>query len=320
MKPNNITEQKIGLTFIGLFIFLFFIFICFFIDSSYPDIKHKILFSNITLCVFIIVIIIIFILLCKRKPLSKFKKITYKWRVLYALIYLILSFGFIWCIEYLIYLNNKDQFNIESEYIENSIRNKEHYILSELEYYQHFKHSYSKLVSEILSTNKYELFNINDDVLIPLQSDTLIVHFNRISPMVPSTPSRKKREKINYEGARSLGISLKEESHNLSHPSSTRQTLEFVKKNGYIEGKDLINILNQKIKFYNQRCLLFENLLENNQYISFTDFLIYNAFNYSTMSSGMNVIIRFLILIQTVIITFGSGYIFKNAYNWIDND
>ena len=93
-----------------------------------------------------------------------------------------------------------------------------------------------------------------------------------------------------------------------------------MKLNGYIQGDDLARLIHEKGQFYNQRCIKFEKLLADNQEISFPAFLIYHFFNYSSISNGTNVMIRILVLLQTIIITFLSGYIFKTLYKIMDGE
>lgn len=69
-----------------------------------------------------------------------------------------------------------------------------------------------------------------------------------------------------------------------------------MKLNGYIQGDDLAGLAHEKEQFYNQRCVKLEKLLADKQEISFPAFLIYNFFNYSSISNGTNVIIQILIL------------------------
>lgn len=308
------TDWKIGLVFIVMFILLWVFLLLLLIETAYPDIKYRILISGITIGVIALMFLLGIIYLCRKAPLSKFYLFCNKSKICHSVLYLFFTVGFLWCIEYLFYQKNKEQFIIDQEYLDNSTLNRTKNIYAELEIYQQFKNTYKELASAILPIKNYDYLKINNKIYILVEGDTLIIHLNR-RPM--SSINYHHNDEVAYYGVHSIGISTPKEPYNQLHPSSCK-ILEHMKKNGNIHGSDLIELMYQKVQFYNQRCVRHEEILSNNQTISFPAFLTYNLFNYSSIAKGTNILVRILILLQTILITFISGYIYKTLYKILD--
>ena len=319
MKNVFSSERKIGIVLMSVFAIFWIISVCILVNAAYPDIKHRILVSVIAIGSLAFISLLGIGFLYNRTPLSKFGSLSSNSKLYYSIIYLFLSVFCIWCIEYLIYQTNKEQFSIEQRYLDKSIQDRAESITAELGIYQHFENIYKQLASGISPTKNYDYLNVNHKIYTIVGSDTLIIHLHRMSPMTPKMAPPHKKDEIDYCGVRSIGISTLNEPYNLSHPSS-RNALTCMKLNGYIQGDDLARLIHEKGQFYNQRCIKFEKLLADNQEISFPAFLIYHFFNYSSISNGTNVMIRILVLLQTIIITFLSGYIFKTLYKIMDGE
>ena len=265
---------------------------------------------------FVILCVLVFI--WNKAPLSKFKERSNSSKILYSIMYLILSVGFIWCIEYLIYQKNRDLFVIEQEYINKSMLDRSNYINTELEYYQTFETIYKQIACNIL-LKEYQIIKLKDKIYLPIESDTLILHLNKLNSMAPRSIPHRNKEDMDYYGVRTIGVSLPNESYNISHPSS-REILNQVKQNGIVRGDKLKELISQKITFYHQRCNNLKILLINEDTISFISFLCYNIFNYSFIAKSTSFIVLSLVLIQTILITLISGYIYSTIYKILDGE
>lgn len=319
MKNIFTPERKIGIAIIALFTILWIILVFILFDTAHPNIKHRILVSGMATGSLAFVSLLCIRFLYKKKPLFTFGSLCSRSKLCYSIKYLVLSVFFIGCIEYLIYQTDKEQFSIEQEYLDKSLQDRADNIAAELEIYQHYENKYEQLLSRVLSENDYDCLKINNKIITLVDGDTLIIHLHRVSPMTPRSSIYHKKEDIDYYRARSIGISIPGESYNLSHPSS-QKALNSMKLNGYIQGANLAELIHKKELFYNQRRIKHEELLANNQIITFWAFLIYNFFNYSSIAKGTNIIIRILVLLQTIIITFLSGYIYKTLYKMMDGE
>lgn len=318
MKNQHTTDRKFGGFIIGIFTLLWIFLTLVLIETAYPDIKYRIVISGIVIGFIALIFLLCIIYLCRKAPLSKFHLFHNKSKVVYSVLYLFLTVGFLWCIEYLFYQKNKDLFSIDQEYLDKSTLNRTMKIQAELEIYQHFRSTYEKLASTTLPTKNYNYLKTNNKIYSIIEGDTLFIHLNRTltSPSIHSINHRK--DTIDYYGVSSIGISTSNEPHTQMLPSS-RKVLEHMKQNGNIHGSDLIELMNQKAQLYNQRCIRHEvMILSNTQTISFPAFITYNLFNYSSIAKVTNIIIRTLILLQTILITFISGYIYKTLYSILD--
>ena len=315
---KHVSDRKTGIFFISLFALLWIISVVVMVNSAYPDVKHRLLTSGIIIGILAFAILCVLVFICHKAPLSKFKERCNSSKIGYSIMYLILSVGFIWCIEYLIYQKNREQFAIEQEYIDKSLLERANTINTELNYYQTLDSIYTEIAGKILS-EEYQVIKLKDKIYLPIESDTLILHLHKINPMVPRTIPNRNKDDIDYYGVRSIGVSLPGESYNLSHPSS-REILNQVKQKGMVRGDNLEELINQKITFYHQRCSNLEELLTNDDAISFISFLWYNIFNYSSIANSTSCIVVLLVLFQTILITLISGYIYSTIYKILDGE
>lgn len=319
MKNTNISEWRIGMVIMIIFTLCWIISVYILVNIAHPEIKHRIFVSGITIGCVAFMLLLGLRFLHHKAPLFRFSSLCNGSKLFYSIIYLALSVGFIGCVEYLIYQYDKDQFSIEQRYFDKSIQDREESITTELEIYQYYRNKYEQLASTVSPTKDYDCQKVNNKIITLIDGDTLIIHLHRTSPMTPKSHIRHKKDEIDYYGVRSIGISTPDESCNLLH-SSSRKALNSMKLNGYIHGVDLVELINEKKQFYNQHCVKYKELLAGNQVITFWAFLIYSFFNYSSIANGPNVIIRILVLLQTIIITFLSGYIYKTLYKIMDGE
>ena len=301
---------------IALFIILWMIGVCVLVNSSYQDLKYRILFSSIAIGVLALVLLLGLICLSYKVPLRRFYLLNNKSKIGYSVLYLVLAVGFICCIEYMYYQKNKESFSIEQEYLHKTIQDRKQDVQAELEQIQYFEKRYSRFEALISVVEDYDCLKIGSRVCIFIGVDTLIIHLNKTSMTPPMNHHIK--DKIDYHGVRSVGLSVPGEPYNLSHPSS-RRTLEYMRQNGSVRGSDLVDLVKEKELFYNQRSDRYGKILLDNQSISFFKFLVYNLFNYTSIANN-NILVKILVLIQTMLIAFVSGYIYKTLYKMLDGD
>ncbi len=319
MKNTNISERRIGMVIMIIFTLFWIISVCILANIAHPEIKHRIFVSGITIGCVAFMLLLGLRFLHHKAPLFRFSSLCNSSKLFYSIIYLGLSVVLIGCIEYLIYQYDKDQFSIEQRYLDKSTQDRIESITAELEIYQYYRNKYEQLASTVSPTKDYDCQKVNNRIITLIDGDTLIIHLHRTSPVTPKSHIRHKKDEIDYYGVRSIGIFTPDESYNLLHPSS-RKALNSMKLNGYIQGTDLVELINEKKQFYNQHCVKYKELLAGNQVITFRAFLIYSFFNYSSIANGTNVIIWILVLLQTIIITFLSGYIYKTLYKIMDGE
>lgn len=319
MRKIYTIQQKIGIAIIGLLCILWLLFTFIFVKTVHPDIKHRILVSSIAVSSVAFMFLLGIVYLYHKRPLLKFHSFSNKAKIGYSLLYLFFSVSFLLCIEYLLYQKDKESFSIEQEYIDKYIQDRAKNLHIELEAYQRYESVYEKLASNICTTKKYDYSKTNNKIYIFIGGDTLVLHLHRRPAMAPKTSFRHKKDGIDYYNIRSIGISIPNEPYDLSHPSSC-SALNNMKQKGYIQGANLVSLIRKKAQFYNQRCVIYEEMLLNNQIISFSAFLTYNLFNSSSIAKGTNVAIRLLILLQTILTTFISGYIYKTIYRVMDRE
>lgn len=82
----------------------------------------------------------------------------------------------------------------------------------------------------------------------------------------------------------------------------------------------LQQLIKDKIKFYSKRVTSYNKVLNNELTISFCDFIIYNIFNPSITGNKTHIFIRLLFLLQAIVVTFFSGYIYQTLYKILDGE
>ena len=112
---------------------------------------------------------------------------------------------------------------------------------------------------------------------------------------------------------------MKNELYNISHPSS-KTILEAIKCNDSISGSNFCQLVKEKIEFYENKINSYNTILSSELTISFWDFIIYNIFNPSITGNKTHILIRLIFLLQAIIITFISGYIYQTLYKILDGD
>lgn len=303
------------LVLVGVIIFLLFL-----LDSAFPIFKYSVLCLKIGACICLVLSLIILLVMIRKAQKKQFHSFSNRNKIVYSLSYLFLSLSFLFSIEYLIYIDNKKYFDIENKYITNSIINKVNNIHENIDYCEGFVNKYSKIYKHI-NKKSYIHYTINNDGLFYaiIASDTIRFRLHKRGNLYRGSVSHNrflKRDGL-FDGVREVGISLKNEFYNLSHPSN-KAILESMKSSDSINSVHLQQLIKEKIQFYNNKLIDYNEVLKNELTISFGDFIIYNIFDSSIVGNKTHILIRLIFLLQAIVITFFSGYIYQTFYNMLD--
>lgn len=241
-------------------------------------------------------------------------------KVIYSISYLFLSLSFLFSIEYLIYIDNKEYFNIENGFINNSLIDKVNTIHENIAYCEGYIHEYNRILRNTQSNSYIHYINSDDLFYTIICSDTIQFRLHkRPNSGVAISHGRFHKSDRLFDGIRNVGISLNNESYNVSHPSNNA-ILESMKNSDSINANLLQQLIKDKIKFYSKRVTGYNKVLKNELTISFSDFIIYNIFNPSITGNKTHIFIRLIFLLQAVVITFFSGYIYQTLYKILDGE
>lgn len=94
-------EQKIGAVIMALFAISGVIYVCLLVLTAHPDIKYHILVSGISTCIVAFILLLGIVYLCYTAPASRFHSFCSKLKLVYSILYLFSTVGFLWSIEYL---------------------------------------------------------------------------------------------------------------------------------------------------------------------------------------------------------------------------
>ena len=256
-----------------------------------------------------------------RKTQEKhFHSFSNRKRILYSFSYLSFSLLFLFSIEYLIYIDNKEFYNIEKKYITNSVIDKTNKLQESIAYCDSMIYEYRRVYRNIAPNSYIPYTNCDDIFYTCIGFDTIQIHLNRIpnSGTVMYYNRFNKRNRL-FHGVREVGISLKNESYSVSHPSN-KAILESMKRGDSINGKHLLQLVKENIQFYNNRINSYNKVLNDESTISFWDFVIYNMFNSNITGNKTHIFIRLIFLLQAIVITFFSGYIYQTLYKMLDGE
>lgn len=300
----------IALCFIGVIILLLFLF-----DSTFPVFKYSILYIKIITYAILTISTIGLVVVIRywRKEIlstiSNYKKILYSSSCLILFLLLLLS-----C-EYLIYIHNQNNFYIEKKYIQTSINDNISDIKREIIYCEKYMNEYIHIFEKLKNKKYIGYNNIDDFYFTIISGDTIEIKTNKKKLL--GAGSNGIYIDFGLDDAYDIGISLKNEPYNISHPSS-KAILESMKRNNNINVNDLRVLINQKIDRYNNRIKEYKTILENELVITFGDFIIYNLFNSNITGNKTHIIIRLIFYLQAIVITFFSGYIYQTLYKMLD--
>lgn len=296
---------------IGIIIVLLFLY-----DDIFPAFKYSMLCLKILTWTFLISLLYILLVIIRKARKEHFYSFSNWTKVIYSISYLFLSLSFLFSIEYLIYIDNKKYFNIENGYINNSLIDKVNTLHENIAYCEGYIHEYDRILRNIKSNTYIHYINCDDLFYTIICSDTIQFRLHRRSNSGVATSHR--RDSF-FDGVRNVGISLNNESYNLSHPSNDA-ILESMKNSDSINANLLQQLIKEKIKFYSKRVTGYNKVLKNELTISFSDFIIYSIFNPSITGNKTHIFIRLIFLLQAIVITFFSGYIYQTLYKILDGE
>lgn len=308
-----LNKIKIGVFIIVLIVIIIMLLYTF--DNIFPTFKYSVLCLKIITWIFLILSLAILLVMIQNARKKHFNSFSNRKRIVYSFSYLSFSLLFLFSIEYLIYIDNKEFYNIENKYITNSIIDKTNKLQKSIAYCDSIIYKYRRIYRNI-DPNSYIPYTNCDDIFYTcIGFDTIQIHLNRIPNSGTVIPYKKS---ILFE-VKEVGISLKNESYNISHPSN-KAILESMKSSDSINGKHLLQLVKEIIQFYNNRINSYNKLLNDELTISFWDFIIYNIFNSNITGNKTHIFIRLIFLLQAIIITFFSGYIYQTLYKMLDGE
>lgn len=297
---------------IGLIVLLLSLY-----DSTFPVFKYSLLCISLITYFILIISSIWFIAVIKswrKRPvstLSNHKKAKYSISCLLSLFLLLSS------IEYLSYINNKEKFNIENNYIKDSTRSKILDIKNKIKHCKSYINAYNH-ISEKLKGKKYIGYNNIDDFYFTIiDSDTIEIKINRKETIGSGTNGIYINSGLDH--AENIEIFLNKEFGHISHPTS-KTILKSMQQNDSINGIEFNDIIHQKIQRYQDKLKEYQIILEDEVVITFGDFVIYSIFNPSITGNKTNIFIRFIFLLHAIVITFFSGYIYQTLYKILDGE
>lgn len=305
---------KIGfiiLCFIGIIVLFLFL-----LDSTFPTFKYSLLCISIITYSILIGSTIGLIVVIKRWRNKSLSILSNYRKILYSLLFLLLSLLLLSSSEYLIYINNKDDFNIENNYVRTAISGKINDITYEIKYCKKYVDKYSNIYEVIKNKKLLGYTNINDFYFTIINGDTLEIRVQKRIPL-PGTGTNGIYIIEGLNNAENVGILLKNESCNISHPTS-KAILESMQQNDSINGNDFRLLVHKKIEMYQDRIKEYKTILEDGIVITFGDFIIYSIFNPSIIGNKTHIFIRLIFLLQAIVITFFSGYIYQTLYKILD--
>lgn len=300
---------------IGVIIVLLFLY-----DDAFPAFKYSILCLKLLTWTFLISFLSILLVMIRKARKKHFHSFSNWTKVIYSISYLFLSLFFLYSIEYLIYIDNKEYFNIENGYINNSLIDKVNTIYENIDYCEGYIHEYNKILRNIKSYSYIHYINSDDLFYTIISSDTIQFRLHkRPNSGVAISHGRFDKSDRLFDDVRNVGISLNNESYNLSHPSNNA-ILESMKSSDSINANLLQQLIKDKIKFYSKKVTSYNKVLNNELTISFGDFIIYNIFNPSITGNKTHIFIRLIFLLQAIFVTFFSGYIYQTLYKILDGE
>lgn len=291
----------------------------FVLDSIYPFFKYTTLFSYIICISFITVALIRLGFIVRNFKLEKFQQASKTIKLRNSFAILLHSLLIITSIEYILYLKNIDNLMIDRDVLEYSIQDDIDNINDHIGVYEQYECQYNKILQNIYDSTFYFCHYEDEEYYIVIDNDTLQVKLHHRPNMAPPMHVRERGKEHDFYGVRECGISLKNESYNLSHPSSSDLKTDIISSDS-ICGKNIKVLIEQKVQYYKNQKERFFQILDEESHISFGDFLINCLLNQGVINSKTNVTIRLLLVIQAVIITFVSGYIYQLLYKILDGE
>ena len=287
-------------------------------DCKYPVFKYSLLYSNIATSFFLFVLSLILIIVIKYWRNRVSNALSIKLKIIFSVSCLALSFFILLSIEYLIYINNQDKFNIESSYIKDSTKDEINNIKKRISYCEGYLNTYNSIYEELKNKKSIGYSNSGDDFYYTIiNGDTIEIKVYKIQTVGAGSNG------IYFDNglydADEIGIFLNNEGGHISHPTS-QEVLKDMQINDSINVSDFRLLVHAKIEMYQNVIKEYNTILENELVISFEDFVIYNIFNPNITGNKTHILIRLIFLLQAFVVTFFSGYIYQTLYKMLDKE
>lgn len=307
--------------FIGivLLLILSIVGLLFVLDTTYPFFKYTSLFNYIVCFIFFILSLIGLVFVARKFKLENFQQASKKTKLKYSFAVLFYSLVAITSIEYVFYLKNIDKVAIDKDIVEYSIQDDIDNINNHIGINERYESLYTKISQNICDTTSYLCYCENDKYFIVINSDTIQIRLHKKAGVTPPVHKRQQSKEYDFYGVRECGISLKNESYNLSHPASHNLITDIISCDS-VSGKNIKTLIEQKIQYYKNRKKSFCQILEKDSHVSFGDFLIICLLDQGIIDSKANIVIRLLLVIQAIVITFVSGYMYQIIYKILDGE
>lgn len=288
------------------------------IDTTAPHFKHSIAAAYILAGVIAFICVLFFALYIWKIKLSVFQSFTKFKKVRDSLLFLITFFMFISSIEYLIYLNNHDEFNLVSQMDNDKSDLKKEKLNNLIEEALSYESVYSSIHDKINPNSKYYVFLDKKDYLTLVENDTIIIHRSLYPGMTPKIGFRK-NEQRDFENVRSCQISIKNERDLLAHPESREIRNQLIDCDS-INGESLKDLVQRKIEYYQILQSNYRNVLLESDRLSFGKFIGY-CFSYNDIiGKNTSIYIRLLIILEAFVMTFIIGYLTQLLYKVLDGE
>ncbi len=298
------------------------VFLYLLIDDIYPFFSSYIILLRIL--VWTIIILIPTFSLCYgiwgNRSLKEYSKYCPIKKIKSTFYFYLLSLLWLFSIEYLCYINNKDIFSINDEYYEYEMKDELNTINIRLDYNSNYYHKYSQLLSSIERNKQYTYTERKEDLYLCIQTDTIWLIPNALPRSGGGMGAEFEESK--YDEYIDVGIRLFGERGKAIRECGSKIILDNLKHRDSIAGIEIFNLTLDKVKFYKERSLQIRNALDNKKKLglSFSSFITYNIFNKGNIINHKSKMINLIVLLQIVITTFVSGYIYKQAYKILDGE
>lgn len=213
-------------------------------DCKYPVFKYSLLYSNIATSFFLFVLSLILIIVIKYWRNRVSNALSNKLKIIFSVSCLALSFFILLSIEYLIYINNQDKFNIESSYIKDSTKDEINNIKKRISYCEGYLNTYNSIYEELKNKKSIGYSNSGDDFYYTIiNGDTIEIKVYKIQTVGAGSNG------IYFDNglydADEIGIFLNNEGGHISHPTS-QEVLKDMQINDSINVSDFRLLVHAK--------------------------------------------------------------------------
>ncbi len=288
-------------------------------DTTYPFFKYTSLFNYIVCFIFFILSLIGLVFVARKFKLENFQQASKTSKLKSSFAVLFYSLVAIISIEYVFYLKNIDKVAIDKDILEYYIQDDLDNINNHININEQYESIYAKISQNICDTISYLCYYENEAYFLVINNDTIKIRLHRKAGSTPPMHKKQQSKELDFYGVNECGISLKNESYNLSHPASHNLITDIISCDS-VSGKNIKTLIEQKIQYYKNRKKSLCQILEKDSHVSFGDFLIICLLDQGIIDSKANIVIRLLLVIQAIVITFVSGYMYQIIYKILDGE